>query len=547
MKEPFPMGSFGPAGKRRLVPVLAVCALAAGVLGAFASAAGPGGWDHLGDRGAPGTDSLDLVAAALAVTPGALYVGGEFTDAGGIPDADRIATWNGSNWSAVSSPASQISNGRVSAIAVHAGKVYAGGSFQDAGGEANADNLAIWDGTSWEPFCDAAGPAFDGNVTSLQIVGQTLYVGGAFQNGAGIASADYLLACSLETGASSSTVPDPAHAFAGTVYALTADSDGTLYAGGGFSNLGSIAAADNVAYRPSGGTWQPMGSGGGPCGCAVTTFVRGLTAVGTDVYVGTDANDIAGIPQADHVATWDGSAWSALGADSGGANGWLPTTTSINALASDGSNLFVTGSFQNANGDARADNVAFFDGTGWHPVGSDGAGNGPWTGDGLALAIVDRGLYAAGSFTTAGGDAQARSAASFALSQVIAYPTPTVTAGPGPMPTPTVTPSPAPAPDVAPPATSLRRAQIDQARRRATFRFASGEPGSTFACKLDRRKLGPCTSPKTYRRLATGKHVFRVKARDRAGNLDATPAVRRFRIEKRPVRSNQSRAPAGST
>ncbi len=300
------MGSFGPAGKRRLVPVLAVCALAAGVLGAFASAAGPGGWDHLGDRGAPGTDSLDLVAAALAVTPGALYVGGEFTDAGGIPDADRIATLNGSNWSAVSSPASQISNGRVSAIAVHAGKVYAGGSFQDAGGEANADNLAIWDGTSWEPFCDAAGPAFDGNVTSLQIVGQTLYVGGAFQNGAGIASADYLLACSLETGASSSTVPDPAHAFAGTVYALTADSDGTLYAGGGFSNLGSIAAADNVAYRPSGGTWQPMGSGGGPCGCAVTTFVRGLTAVGTDVYVGTDANDIAGIPQADHVATWTG-------------------------------------------------------------------------------------------------------------------------------------------------------------------------------------------------------------------------------------------------
>ena len=56
-------------------------------------------------------------------------MGGEFTDAGGVPAADRIAKWNGSSWSAVSSAGSQISNGRVSAIAVHDGKVYAGGNF----------------------------------------------------------------------------------------------------------------------------------------------------------------------------------------------------------------------------------------------------------------------------------------------------------------------------------------------------------------------------------------------------------------------------------
>jgi hypothetical protein len=541
------MGFLGPVRqRRRLLRVLALAALVVGAIVTLASAAGPGGWDHLGDRGAAGTDSLDLTASALAVTPGALYVGGEFTDAGGIPSADRIATWNGSNWNAVSSAASQISNGSVFDIAVSGGKVYAGGFFQDAGGDVNADFLAVWDGTSWEPFCDASGPAFGGTVHSLQIVGGTLYVGGAFQNGAGIASADYLLACDLATGASRTTVIDPAHPFAGTVYALTADSDGTLYAGGGFSNLENIAAADNVAYLPSGGTWQAMGSGGGPCGCAVTTFVRGLTAVGTDAYVGTDANDIAGIPQADHVARWNGTAWSALGADSGGGNGWLPTSASIEDLAGVGSNLFVTGTFQNANGDARADNVAFFDGTAWHPVGSDGAGNGPWLGNGLALALVDRQLYAAGGFTSAGGDAQAHSVASFALTQIIAYPTPTVTPspipntqptptvtpGPSPIPTPTVTPSPTP-PDVTPPSTSLRRAQINQAKRTATFRFASGEPGSTFSCKLDKNKLRPCTSPKTYKRLKRGDHVFRVKARDRAGNLDATPTVKRFKIKKR--------------
>ena len=528
------MGSFSRPGTRRLIRVLAISAAVVGVIATLAFGAGPGGWDHLGDRGTPGSDSLDAIAAALTVAPGVLYVGGEFTDAGGIPAADRIATWNGSNWGAVSSPTSQISNGRVFDIAVSGGKVYAGGNFQNAGGDANADFLAVWNGTSWGSFCAAAGPTFSsGNVTSLEIIGQTLYVGGEFQNWAGIASADYLFACNLANGASTPVV-DPAHPFSGSVYALTADSNGTLYAGGGFIDLNDVPndPADKVAFLPSGGsTWQPMGTGGGACSCAVNDFVRGLTAVGTDVYIGTDAINVAGIAQADHVAKWNGSAWSALGAGSSGGDGWFSTTTSINALAGTGSNLFVTGTFQDANGDARADHVAFFDGTAWHPLGSDGAGNGPWSGNGHALALVDRQLYAAGNFTSAGGDPQAHSVASFALSQVIAYPTPTVTAGPSAVPTPTVTP--APTPDTAAPRTSLRRPLINQARRKATFRFASSEPRSKFLCKLDRKRFRPCTSPKTYTKLAPGPHAFRVKARDRAGNADATPAVKRFRIKRR--------------
>ena len=79
----------------------------------------------------------------------------------------------------------------------------------------------------------------------------------------------------------------------------------------------------------------------------------------------------------------------------------------------------------------------------------------------------------------------------------------------------------------------LRAAQINQAKRKATFSFASGEKGSKFLCKLDRKKYKPCTSPKTYKKLKPGKHVFRVKARDRAGNVDRTPLVKRFRIKRR--------------
>jgi hypothetical protein len=519
------MGRLRSTGTRRLLRVLALATIAIAGIATWALATGPGGWDHLGDGGTPGSDSLNNVASALAVTSGGLYVGGAFTDAGGLTDADRIARWSGSSWSAVSSPASQISDGRVSAIAVDGNKVYAGGTFTQANEDAN--HLAFWDGDSWEPACidSAAGPAFDGNVTSLQIIGRTLYIGGEFHNGAHILAADYLLACDLDTRDATPTVVDEAHAFSGSVYALTADSDGTLYAGGGFTlDLNPLPDTQNVAALPEGGTWEAMGPG-------VTTFVRGLTAVGTNVYVGTNADDVAGIAQADRVVKWDGSAWSALGSNTAGDNGWFRAGTSIYGLAGTGSYLFATGSFQDANGDPRADMVAWFDGSAWHPLGSNGLGDGPLAGEGSALAIIDRQLYATGNFTSAGGDPQAHSVASFGLSQVIAYPTPTVTPGPSAVATPTVTPSPTP-PDVTPPRTLLRRSQINQAKRKATFRFASGEAGSRFSCKLDKKAYKQCTSPKTYRKLKPGKHVFRVKARDRAGNVDRTPIIKRFRIKR---------------
>ena len=434
----------------RFLRVLAVSAVTVGAIATWALAAGPGGWDHLGTGAAPGSKSLNLSASSLEVTPGALYVGGKFTDAGGLANADRIATWNGSNWSAVSSSTEQIANGEVFAIAVAGGKVYAGGTFANAG-NSGADNLAVWDGTSWEPFCIPPGESI-GNVKALQVIGSTLYVGGDFQDGAGIDTADYLLACNLASGTPSATTVDPAHPFSGPVKALTATSDGTLYAGGRFGNLENIAAADNVAYR-NGTGWHAMGTGGGTCGCALDAYVRGLGSNGTDVFVGTEGSDVAGIAQADHVAKWDGSAWSAMGSNTGGTNGWFPAGTNIYDLLSVGPIIVATGTFANANGDPRADNIAFFDGTAWHPVGSTGAGNGPWSGEGHALGVVERQLYAAGNFTSAGGDPQAQSVASFALSQIIAYPTPTVTQGPSAQPTPTVTPSP-PAPDVKPPATS---------------------------------------------------------------------------------------------
>lgn len=382
-------------------------------LASAASAVGPGGWDHLGVGATTAMPSLNGTVTALNTdAPGVLLVGGNFTSAGGKANADRIARWNGSAWSALGS--TPLSNGAVFAIAYHDGKVYAGGTFINAGGNPNADFLAVWDGATWAPFCTPSvpGPAFGGSVAALQVIGNTLYVGGAFQNGAGIDAADYLVACDLTTGTSSSTV-DTDGDFPGGVYALAADSNGTLYAGGTFINLDTIAAADHVASYD--GAWHAMGSGPSVGGGAVDSIVRGLTASGTNVYVGTDATDIAGIPTADHVAKWNGSAWSAMGTNAAGTNGWFTTTTFINALSTFGSLVFAAGSFQNANAVATADGIAYFDGSTWRPVGSNGAGNGPVNANLVALAVFGGKVQAAGNFTSAGGDVRARSLASYAL------------------------------------------------------------------------------------------------------------------------------------
>jgi hypothetical protein len=67
-----------------------------------------------------------------------------------------------------------------------------------------------------------------------------------------------------------------------------------------------------------------------------------------------------------------------------------------------------------------------------------------------------------------------------------------------------------------------------------TFSFASNEAGSTFRCRFDQRPYGPCSGPgQSHARstpLSSGPHTFSVRATDRAGNPDPTPAERAFTV-----------------
>ena len=399
-----------------LVPALALAVVVPLTIAPpAAEAVGPGGWERLGTGpiafGSPTSSLNGDVTAMTTDYPGVLIAGGKFTNAGGIAGANRVAFWDGAAWHQLG-PANSF-NGDVLAVAVASGKIFAAGSFTNAGGDAAADFLAVYDGTQWKPFCAGAG-SFSGNVHALRVVGNNLYVGGAFADFTGLPRTANLVRCDLNAvnGSPVSTTIDLTHFFNGVVYALTSDTAGNLYAGGGFSNIENIPAADNVA-KLSGGVWSALGTGAGPCSCAVDDFVRALASDGTNVYVGSDSNNIAGIVQADHVAKWNGSSWSALGSNAAGTDGYLPAVAPVDAVLSVGSHVYASGNWFNVGGDATSDFLADFDGTSWKPVGTNGAGDGALTAKGESLAMFGGVLHVGGNFTKAGGDVLAQFVARF--------------------------------------------------------------------------------------------------------------------------------------
>jgi DNA-directed RNA polymerase specialized sigma24 family protein len=97
--------------------------------------------------------------------------------------------------------------------------------------------------------------------------------------------------------------------------------------------------------------------------------------------------------------------------------------------------------------------------------------------------------------------------------------------------------------DTQPPRTRIVSAQV--VNREATFRFASSEQKSTFRCKMDDGDYIRCRSPLSVDELPQGDHVFHVRATDRAGNSDRSPAVYRWEVDTRVPRTRIVSGPSG--
>jgi len=104
--------------------------------------------------------------------------------------------------------------------------------------------------------------------------------------------------------------------------------------------------------------------------------------------------------------------------------------------------------------------------------------------------------------------------------------------------------------DLTAPVTTLTSTPPDPSNSsRASFTFTASEPGARFECKLDAvAPFAPCTSPVEVAGLAEDSHLFKVRARDAAGNVDFSPVSYEWTVDlTAPVTTLLSKPPDPST
>ena len=297
-------------------------------------------WSALGAFPFDGVDGRRFARVFdVEVFNGKLYVGGAFLTAGGTV-ANNVACWD--ELSQTWTPLGSGTDGWVLALEVFDNgtgpALYVGGDFETAGG-LPALCLASWNDATqtW-----SAVGAFDGPVNALKassFEGQDrLFIGGEF-NTTGIVPARNL--AMLTGGVFGSLTGIANNGVDGAVLALEVFNSGggdALYVGGEFTSAGGTPAA-RVAFW-QGGTWSPLGTGvGNDDAEAVRAMVPyddggGLALVvgGQVTRVGTVAVDAAGgvglmppVPAINAhndaslgagssvVGSWDGTSWSGVG------------------------------------------------------------------------------------------------------------------------------------------------------------------------------------------------------------------------------------------
>jgi Listeria-Bacteroides repeat domain (List_Bact_rpt) len=254
---------------------------------------------------------------ALAVSGADVYVGGEFTTAGGV-SANYIAKWNGTTWSALGSGM----NGIVEAIAITGTDVYVGGRFTTSGG-VTTNRIAKWDGMAWSVL----GSGMDSFVFDLAISGPDVYVGGWFTTAGGIAASRMAKWNGTTWSAMGTGMNSPVEAV------IVSGTD--VYAGGHFTIAGGVPASHIAKWN--GTAWSALNTG-------LNGNVQSLAVSGSDIYASGSFSNADGI-SANNMAMWNGTTWSALGS---GVN-----DTAL-ALAVSGNDIYVGGEFTIAGNKASA-------------------------------------------------------------------------------------------------------------------------------------------------------------------------------------------------
>lgn len=181
------------------------------------------------------------VGAIIEMPDGRWLVGGVFVNAGGVANADRLAYYDIATDTFTAVNATPLNATVAKLLLLPDGNVLVGGSFTNAGGDANADFLCLLT-VATGAFSALNTTPLNLNVRTLELLPDgNVAVGGDFTNAGGDGNADFLCLLTLSTGlysAFSTTVLNAA------VAALEVDATNRLWVGGLFTNVGGNATQD---------------------------------------------------------------------------------------------------------------------------------------------------------------------------------------------------------------------------------------------------------------------------------------------------------------
>ncbi len=311
-----------------------------------------------------------------------LYVGGNFTSIGGAARnnlaALGITTGLATAWNP--GPGGSIHDA-ITSIELSGQTVYIGGSFSSIGGQLR-NNLAAVDATTGLAI-NNWNPAPNDYIVALAVSGQTLYAAGRFTTIGG-QNRTYFAAINTTTGLATAWNPMTF----GPINML-AISGQTLYVGGKFEIVGrtqaNLAAVDTTTGQVT--SWSPE----------VNDSVTSIGIGAQTLYLGGNFSLVGGMVR---------NYAAALNTSTGVATAWNPDPNQpVKALAVSGQAVYVGGGFTHIGGQARAA-LAALDGTtglvtGWNP--DINYGGFPGTVSVGNLALSGQTVYFTGTFRNAGG------------------------------------------------------------------------------------------------------------------------------------------------